>query len=68
MYYNDQPPDMIFYQGLALRDLGDENEANCCFSRLLQFGRQHRNDTPEIWEPLCTRRLLPHWSDERCPE
>ena len=22
MYYNDQPPDMIFYQGLARRKLG----------------------------------------------
>ncbi len=48
MYYNDQPPDMIFYQGLALRALGDDDEANRCFSRLLQYGRQHLHDTPEI--------------------
>ena len=24
MYYNDQPPEMIFYQGMALRKLGRE--------------------------------------------
>ena len=27
MYYNDQPADLILYQGLALRKLGREDEA-----------------------------------------
>lgn len=44
MYYNDQPPDMIFYQGLAQRALGREREATMRFDRLLAFGRQHVHD------------------------
>jgi tetratricopeptide (TPR) repeat protein len=38
MYYNDQPPHMIYYQGLALRALGDEDGARSCFNRLAAYG------------------------------
>lgn len=31
VYYNDQKPDKIFYQGLALRELGREEEARSRF-------------------------------------
>jgi tetratricopeptide (TPR) repeat protein len=44
MYYNDQPPDMIFYQGLALRKLEREKEAQATFRRLVDYGNQHMND------------------------
>jgi tetratricopeptide (TPR) repeat protein len=41
MYYNDQPPHMIYYQGLALRALGRENEARSRFNRLVNYGEKN---------------------------
>ena len=41
MYYNDAKPDKIFYQGLALRKLGRDNEANGRFYKLINFGKNH---------------------------
>ncbi|MGP4039059.1 DUF5107 domain-containing protein [Gracilibacillus sp. D59] len=38
MYYNDQPPEMIFYQGLAHRQLGDGELANGTFNKLIDYG------------------------------
>jgi tetratricopeptide (TPR) repeat protein len=38
MYYNDQPPYMIYYQGLALRALGDEDGARSRFNKLVAYG------------------------------
>lgn len=40
MYYNDQQPDMIFYQGLALLKLGRISEAHQRFNRLISFGNE----------------------------
>ena len=48
MFYNDQQPDITFYQGLALRKLGMENEATECFRKLVDFGEAHLNDHVEI--------------------
>jgi tetratricopeptide (TPR) repeat protein len=48
MYYNDQPPDTIFYQGLAQRAMGQENQAVTRFERLLAYGREHLNDRVTI--------------------
>ena len=48
MYYNDQPPDMIFYQGLALRELGRQDEAQSRFKRLVSYGQEHLKDAPTI--------------------
>ncbi|RXP46232.1 DUF5107 domain-containing protein [Lutibacter sp. HS1-25] len=39
MYYNDQQPDKIFYQGLALIKLNREIEAHERFNKLLEFGK-----------------------------
>jgi tetratricopeptide (TPR) repeat protein len=44
LYYNDQPPDMIFYQGLARRALGREQEAREIFTRLVAYGERHLDD------------------------
>ena len=44
MYYNDQPPDMIFYQGLALRAIGRGVEAESVFRKLVAYGHEHLND------------------------
>jgi tetratricopeptide (TPR) repeat protein len=41
MYYNDQPPQMIYYQGLALRALGDEDGAQSRFNKLVAYGETH---------------------------
>jgi len=44
MYYNDQPPDMIFYQGLANIKLGEDSVAQAVFSRLVEYGQKHLDD------------------------
>jgi tetratricopeptide (TPR) repeat protein len=44
MYYNDQPPDMIFYQGLARRALGRAHEAHDIFRKLVAYGEAHQDD------------------------
>ena len=41
MFYNDQPSDMIFYQGLAFLSLGEEDEARRRFNRLIDYGEEH---------------------------
>ncbi len=48
MFYNDQQPDTIFFQGLALRKLGMEEEAVKRFNLLLDFGKEHMDDVVEI--------------------
>jgi len=48
MYYNDQPADTIFYQGLAFKKLNDEKSAKSRFHRLLSYSKQHIFDKPEI--------------------
>jgi tetratricopeptide (TPR) repeat protein len=44
LYYNDQPPDMIFYQGLARQKLGRTAEAQQIFQKLIDYGQAHLND------------------------
>ncbi|MCK9862174.1 DUF5107 domain-containing protein [Paenibacillus sp. ATY16] len=41
MFYNDQPPHMIYYQGVALRELGRVREARSRFNKLVDYGEQH---------------------------
>ncbi len=41
IFYNDQKPDKIFYQGLALLKLGRKEEANIRFDKLIAFGNKH---------------------------
>ena len=44
IYYNDQNPETIFYQGLALRQLGRRAAARQRLETLVSFGRQHLHD------------------------
>lgn len=44
MFYNDQQPDQIFYQGLALASLGKKDEAKDRFEKLIRYGEKHLND------------------------
>src|SRR6266566_5557319 len=48
MFYNDQPPDMIFFQGLAWLKLGDANKARSRFNKLIDYGEQHLFDKVKI--------------------
>jgi tetratricopeptide (TPR) repeat protein len=41
IYYNDAKPEKIFYQGLALKKLGRDSEANSRFYKLVNYGKQH---------------------------
>jgi len=48
IFYNDQKPDKIFYQGLALLKLGLPKEANSRFEKLIAFGEKHLNETIKL--------------------
>ena len=48
MFYNDQPADTIFYQGLALIKLGREMEAKSKFNKLYDYGEKHLYDNVKI--------------------
>jgi tetratricopeptide (TPR) repeat protein len=41
LYYNDQPPHTIYYQGLALRALADEDGARSRFNKLVDYGERN---------------------------
>ena len=47
LYYNDQPSDTIYYQGLANEKLGNTHAAKKCYHQLLTFGRKH------IFDEVC---------------
>jgi tetratricopeptide (TPR) repeat protein len=48
MFYNDQQPDKIFYQGLAWNALGEKEKAKLIFSKLVDYGKAHLNDEVKI--------------------
>ncbi len=48
IYYNDQKPDKIYYQGLAMKKLGMEDEAEQIFNKLIDYGFRHINDEVRI--------------------
>ncbi|WP_018933235.1 DUF5107 domain-containing protein [Gracilibacillus lacisalsi] len=48
MYYNDQPPEMIYYQGLAWLKLNNKKEAKRRFNKLIDYGETHFYDDVKI--------------------
>lgn len=48
MFYNDQQPDKIFYQGLAWNALGEKGKASQIFTRLVEYGQTHLQDVVKI--------------------
>jgi tetratricopeptide (TPR) repeat protein len=48
IFYNDQQPDKILYQGLALKKLNENKKAEAIFKRLIDFGLQHMSDKIKI--------------------
>jgi tetratricopeptide (TPR) repeat protein len=68
IFYNDQQPETIYYQGLALLKLHKIEEASERFEKLISFGKNHLNDEfkldyfavslpdLQIWEVDLTQR------------
>lgn len=48
LYYNDQPSEMILFQGLAHQALGETDQANARFYRLLDYGEQHLDESDNV--------------------
>ncbi|MCC8159727.1 MAG: DUF5107 domain-containing protein [Oscillospiraceae bacterium] len=48
VYYNDQPPEMLFYRALAEKAVGNAKAAKGKFNRLVYHGLEHMNDHIEI--------------------
>jgi tetratricopeptide (TPR) repeat protein len=48
VYYNDQPPEAIYYQGRAWQKLGHADRAAETFRRLVDYGAAHLDDTPVV--------------------
>lgn len=48
LFYNDQPPEMIFYQGLACLKLRNEKEAKRRFNKLMDYAEKHIFDDMQM--------------------
>lgn len=48
MFYNDQQPDQIFYQGMAWKKLGEAAKAGNVFNKLVKYGTEHLDDQIKI--------------------
>jgi tetratricopeptide (TPR) repeat protein len=46
--YHEQPPEMLFYQALARRKLGDHTAAELILQQLIDYGDSHLEDTIQI--------------------
>jgi tetratricopeptide (TPR) repeat protein len=63
-FYNDQQPDQIFYQGLAFRALGLEDQARSRFNKLIAYGEKHLFDTCKIDYFAVSLPDLAIWDDD----
>lgn len=63
-FYNDQQPDKIFYQGLAWRTLGYEDNARSRFNKLIAHGEEHLFDTCKIDYFAVSLPDLAIWDDD----
>lgn len=48
MYYNDQPPHMLYYAAQALKNQGMNDEAEKKFRLMIDYGMSHMNDDMKI--------------------
>lgn len=64
IFYNDQQPDKIFYQGMALLKLGRTEEADKIFESLLNYGEQHISDDIKIDYFAVSLPNLLIWEDD----
>jgi tetratricopeptide (TPR) repeat protein len=64
MFYNDQQPDKIFYQGLALLKLGKTGQAKGRFNKLKDYGEKHIFDQVKIDYFAVSLPDLQIWDDD----
>jgi len=64
IFYNDQQPDTIYYQGLALIQLGQTDEAKARFNKLIDFGKTHLNDEFKLDYFAVSLPDLQIWDDD----
>lgn len=64
IFYNDQQPDKIFYQGLALLSLNNLDEANNRFKRLINYAEHHDKDHVSIDYFAVSLPDLMIWEDD----
>ncbi|MBW8326372.1 MAG: DUF5107 domain-containing protein [Prolixibacteraceae bacterium] len=64
IFYNDQQPDTIYFQGLALIKLGRKNEAVARFNKLISFGKEHLNDEFKLDYFAVSLPDLQIWDDD----
>lgn len=48
MYYNDQPPEMMYYAAKAIEALGDTDKAQNMFDKFIEYAENHINDEVKI--------------------
>lgn len=48
IFYNDQKPDKIYYQGLALFQLNQKEAAEARFNALISYGNSHMDDSIKL--------------------
>ena len=48
LFRSDQPPEMMYYAAMAMKELGDNKTANERFEALIDYGNQHGNDEIKI--------------------
>ncbi|MBQ8541556.1 MAG: DUF5107 domain-containing protein [Clostridia bacterium] len=48
MYYNDQPPEMMYYAALAIKALGNEKNAEKRFDAFIEYADMHMDDDIKI--------------------
>jgi tetratricopeptide (TPR) repeat protein len=48
MFYDDQPPEDLFYKGLALKALDNHDKSEEIFQNLISYGKKHINDHIKI--------------------
>jgi len=64
IFYNDQQPDTIFYQGLALIKLQKPGEARERFETLINFGKVHLDDAFKLDYFAVSLPDLQIWDDD----
>jgi len=64
VFYNDQQPDKIFYQGLALLKLNEVEKANKKFKKLIEYGESHLKDKVKIDYFAVSLPDLSIWEDD----
>ncbi len=64
MYYNDQKPEKIYYQGLCLLKLGKEKEAHERFQKLISYGEKHIDDVFKMDYFAVSLPDLQIWEDD----